>query len=506
MSTIAMNANHQYDRTRCDVDMVRDCIEGEAKIKHETTKYLTHPDMIDKTSSQALARYAAYIQGAEFDGYPSDTERAMLGAMTTGQPTIDLPDKLAYLEENADGDGMPLAGLQEILYKNLLEVKYHILVAEMASLQSAGVEIGQRLSQADYERLNLKASIKSYTRESLVDWEFERINGVMQLSLLVFEESCCERDKDTLATKTVKGRLVLGLDIDGKYYQKKLILGDDGKYSQEEPFYPKVGGKELAWIPAEVVIDEEVQSGCIPAATGYLRSVCSATLNRYRVSADEKEAMRHMQPTTFTRGWSQGDLELFKELNGGREYIAFGAGVSNNLPREVEVDIKGLGAETEPFEKYYERSDKKLASFGANVGGDSQQAKTATQAASEASKRVAVMNSIANNSERAIKRMISYCGMFMGLWKPEAVEDALKTFEVKFQREFATLKMLPEEVAQIISLVNAAIYSKDEAVRMLVEGGFSVSTAQDIMDEVEQQAPMPNTGIPINNDNQDSQE
>jgi hypothetical protein len=506
MTTIAMSANAQYGRTLPDVEMVRDCIEGEPKIKHETTKYLTHPDMIDKTSPQAIARYAAYIQGAEFDEYPSDTERSILGAMTTGQPTIDLPDKLAYLEENADGDGMPLAGLQEILYKNLLEVKYHILVAEMASLKSAGAEIGKRLSQADYERLKLKASIKSYTRESLVDWEFERINGVMQLSLLVFEESCCVRDKDTLATKTVKGRLVLGLDANGKYYQKKLILGDDKKYSQKELFYPKVGGRELKWIPAEIVIDEEVQAGCIPAATGYLRSVCAASLNRYRVSADEKEAMRHMQPTTFTRGWSQGDLELFKELNGGREYIAFGAGVSNNLPREVEVDIKGLGAETEPFEKYYERSDKKLASFGANVGGDSQQAKTATQAASEASKRVAVMNSIANNSERAIKRMVSYCGMFMGLWKPEAVEDALKTFDIKFPREFATLKLTPEDAGAIANLVLTGIYPKSEGVKMLVEGGFSVSTAEQIMNELEQQAPMPNAGSPITDNSQDSQE
>ena len=498
--------NHaQYDRTLPDVEMVRDCIEGESKIKYETTKYLTHPDMIDSASEQAKARYKAYIRGAEFDEYPSDTERSMLGAMTKGIANIDLPEKLAYLEENADGDGMPLTGLQELCYKNLLEVKFHILVAEMASLQSVGAEEVERISQADLNKLNLRASIKSYCRESLVDWDFERINGVMQISLLVFKEVECVRDKDTLGTIEQESRLILGLDDEGYYYQSKTIIGKDGELSIEDKLYPEVGGQKLSWVPVEIVVDEEMPAGKIPAATGYLHSVCSAALSRYIVSADEKEAMRHMQPTTFTRGWSQGDLELFRELNGGREYIAFGTGVSNNLPRDVEVDIKGLGAETEPFERYYERSDKKLASFGANIGGDSQQAKTATQAASEASKRVAVMNSIANNSERAIKRMISYCGMFMGLWKPEAVEDALKAFEVKFQREFATLKMLPEEVAQIINLANAAIYSKDEAVRMLVDGGFSVSKAEDILAEVEQQAPMPNAGTPINSNNQDSQ-
>lgn len=503
---IIIRNHEQYDRTEDDVKLVRDCIEGEARIKYESYRYLTHPDMIDKSSAQALARYSTYIQGAEFDEYPSDTERSMLGAMTNGKATIDLPDALGYLEENADGDGMPLTGLQEILYKNLLEVKYHILVAEMDSLQSLGIEDVDKLSKADYDALNVKASIKSYPRESLIDWDFKRINGVMQISLLVFEEEECTRNNETLGTSKQTTRLILGLDDDGYYYQRKMIRGEKGDFSSDKSFYPEVAQQKIKWIPAEIVVDEEVQAGKIPASTGYLRAVCSASLYRYRVSADEKEAMRHMQPTTFTRGWRQGDYELFKELNEGRGYIAFGSGVSNNMPNDVEVDIKGLGAETETFEKYYDRNDKKLASFGANVGGDSQQAKTATQAASEASKRVAVMGSIANNSERSIKRMVSYCGMFMGLWKPESVEDALKTFEVKFQREFATLKMLPEEVAQIINLVSAAIYSKDEAVRMLVEGGFSVSGAEDIMREVEQQAPMPNAGTPIKNNNQDSQE
>ena len=312
----------------------------------------------------------------------------------------------------------------------------------------------------------------------------------MQVSLLVFEEDECTRDKETLASSKQTSRLILGLDAEGYYYQKKMILGDGGEYRTEEPFYPKVGGQKLSWIPVEIVVDEETPAGKIPAATGYIRSVCAASLYRYRVSADEKESIRHMQPTTFTGKWHQGDLELFKELN-GRDYIAFGSGVSNNLPNDVEVDIKGLGAETEPFEKYYARSDRKLASFGANVGGDSQQTKTATQAAGEASKRVAVMNSIANNTERAIKRMVAYCGMFMGKWAPDAVEDAIKTFEVKFKLEYSKQTISPEAVGQIISLVNSAIYSKDEAVRMLVEGGFSVSSAVDIMDELEQQGPMP---------------
>lgn len=507
--TTKLTNHDQYDRTLPDVKMVRDCVQGEFEIKRQGTKYLKHPDMIDQASEQARRRYAAYKDGAEFDDYPADTLRSMLGAMTKGKSTIDLPDKIAHLEENADGDGMPLIGLREVCYKNLLEVKFHILVAEMDSLQSLGVDDlyrDKKLSVADLQRLNMKATIKSYSRESLVDWDFRRINGVMQISLLMFEETETIRDNDTLISEDIVSRLVLGLDSNGQYYQKKYLKNKSGGFDSQEPFYPVVNGSRLNWVPAEIVTDEESPSGVIPAATGYIRAVCSASLARYQVSADEKEAMRHMQPTLFAKGARQGDDALFKELNGGREHIAFGSGVANVLPNNMEVEVIGLGAQTEPFENYYIRNDKKLASFGANVGGDSQQTKTATQASSEASKRVAIMHSIVNNTERAIQRMVSYCGMFMGLWSPEDVEAAIDNFEVNFPREFASERISPEEVAAINNLIMSGTYSKAEGVRMLVEGGFSVSDAETILGEVEGQGPMPVQVAANTQQKEDSQE
>lgn len=494
MSTLR---NHpQYDRTLDDVKMVRDCIEGEAKIKYERQEYLKHPDMIDATSQQALARYEAYIQGAEFEEYPAETERSILGAMTSGKATIEVPQALEYLVENCDGDGMPMAGLYELLYKNQLEVKYHILVAEMASLQSVGITDTENMSQAEYAALGLKASIKSYSRESLVDWDFERINGVMQLSLVVLEEKQTVRDKGDLSVKHVTSRLVLGLDDEGKYYQKKMIRGDDGAFESAEPFYPKVGGSELSWLPVEIVVDEETPAGKMPAATGYLRPVCAGALYRYRVSADEKEALRHMQPTTFTSGWKQGDFDLFKTLN-GRDYIAFGAGVSNNMPNGVEVDIKGLGVEIDPFYKYYDRNARKLSAFGANTGEESRQAKTATEAASDVVKRIAIMNSIANNTERALTRMVSYCGMFMGLWSPDNVEDSIKQISIKLPREFSKMRITAEDVNSIVTARTGGLISKREAIRKLVDGGFTIEDAETIMDELEEEGaqpmPLPNT-------------
>src|SRR5690606_14268000 len=120
----------EYNLTYPDVRLVRDCIEGEPAIKREGTLYLKHPNSIDQTSPGQLSRYKAYIDGAEFDEIPGTTLSSMLGQMSEGNIELELPDRLAQLENDIDGDGMPLSGAVEILYSNLLQVKFHILLAE----------------------------------------------------------------------------------------------------------------------------------------------------------------------------------------------------------------------------------------------------------------------------------------------------------------------------------------------------------------------------------------
>lgn len=475
--------HEQYTRAKPWLKMVRDSIEGEPTIKWHRTIYLKHPNAIDQDSSQQRARYEAYLDGAEFKGFPAETEKNMLGRMLDGKPSIDLPEGIAHIENNSDGDGMPLNGAIEVCYKNLLEAKFYILLAEFQGL--ADVDTNQ-LSVADLQELSPLATIKHYTRESLIDWDFRRINGVMQLSLMVLVEQGDVRDPVTLTKENVKSYLVLALDEDGKYYQQKYIEGGGEAQKHGDPKYPEVDGKKLTWIPAEIVVDEETPAGKIPEGMGYLGPICAAALYRYRVSADYKEALRLIQPTLFTAGWKSDDWDLFKTLN-ERDYLAFGAGVSNNLPDGVTVEVTGLGVTTEPFLEYFKLNEREARALGAKIDDPTdQKAMSATQAAIMNAQSTAVMRNIVNNTEQSLRRVISYCAMFQGLWASDAVESNLEQIQISLPKDFG-VRISPEEIMSVIQSVQAGIISKAEGTRKLVAGGFTVGEVEQIMMEIEGQ-------------------
>lgn len=477
--------NPVYAKYKDYLRLVRDCVEGEPAIKNAQTDYLKHPNMLDQSSPQQQRRYQAYIHGAEFHETPSETEAAMLGQMTEGEISYDFPDVLEYLVEDSDGDGIPLSGAVENTFKNVIEAGYHVLLAELSGLTGLDAE---QVSVADLKEINPRATIKHYTRESLIDWDFRRINGVMQLSLLVLREIQQERDSTTLVRSDVTTYLVLHLDDDGYYYQQKYVSQIDSKeYIKDgEPHYPRVSNQKLTWIPAEIVFDHEVPAGHLPPRLGYLYRICAQALYRYGVSADYKEALRMIQPTTFTSGWTEQGFEQFEKFN-GRDYIAFGAGVSNNLPENVDVDVKGMGVQDEPFERYFDRNEKLTRAMGGVIGEDEQSAAlTATEARIDNSKSTAVMKSIIKNTERAMIRMVAYCGMYMGLWDQYSIEDNIDQITLKLPRDFGQPRMTVDE---IVAAVNATLISKKEGTRQLVAAGKTIEEAETILDEIENQGP-----------------
>lgn len=467
--------------------MVRDCIEGEPTIKRERTTYLKNPDSVDQSSEQSRKRYEKYIENAEFDGFPENTEIEIIGRMKPSETEVELPSSLEYLVQNSDGSGLPLNGMIEVFYRNLLEAKYHIGLAEMDSLASVDTE---SLSVADLEAMDQKATIKTYTRESLIDWDFRYINGANQLSLMILREDEQIRDSDLSTTdsftkKTVETYLVLGLNQNGEYFQRKFITGDDGLVGQGDVVYPVANNERLKFIPAQIIADEELEAGIVPQGLGYLYPICSAALSRYRVSADYKEALRFMQPTTFTKGWKQSDKDLFEMLN-GREYMAFGVGQVNNLPNSVEVSIEGLGVQSEPYEKYMADNEKKARALGASFDTDDTGNTSATEAAISNSKETAAMAAIAASVESGLTKLIGWCGLFMGTYTLDQLEGGPDDLSIDVYDDFGMVKMSPDEVRAVIETVNSSIITREEALKILTQGGFTVSTAEAVLDDLEQ--------------------
>ena len=76
------------------------------------------------------ARYDNYINGAEYDNYPSTTLTAWLGLMDImGQPkeSIQLSSRVSHLFDDFDGDGTNILESMEATASNLFQAKYQYI-------------------------------------------------------------------------------------------------------------------------------------------------------------------------------------------------------------------------------------------------------------------------------------------------------------------------------------------------------------------------------------------
>ena len=253
--------------------------------------------------------------------------------------------------------------------------------------------------------------------------------------------------------------------------------------------YVTVGGTALKWIPVEVVADIEQPASSMPKALGLPSPIATACLDRYRVSADYKETIKNICPTSYTTGWTDQGWEQFERHNGGRDYIAFGARAMNNLPLGVEMGTLNPSISLEGFERYFEANKAKIIGLGGVwPSGEGSATKTATQSENESSEVTSRLVTLADNLEACFRRVVSYCGMFEGLWAQDATEQQLEQVVIDLPTEFARAKLSDGESKDVGDKYSLGIYSRAEAVRILVRGGRTVSDVETILAEREDSA------------------
>lgn len=467
-----------YSLNADDIQLVRDCVDGSTAVKRKAETYLAHPSDVDTTSDSAKKRYIKYLQGAEFDEYPAQTLQTLMGKLRFDDTAIELPDGIAILQQDVDGDGMSLLQALELSASNVTQVKFQVLVAEFSGL---GALDPSQLSLADIQQLNPRPTVKQYTRENVVNWNSRRINGVMQLSFIALLERSQEFNQETYKHTDVYSYLILALDDDGNYYQKKIVYSSAGK-QESEPSYVTVAGQPLKWLPVVVVSDEPVPAGMLPFKMGFLYRICAATLAKYRVSADYKETQRKLIPTIFSNGGQPGDADLFEQLN-GRKYIELG-GV-NVLPNTQQATVLSANASMDDYHWYFAEQDRKIRQMGGSTP-TSGSAMTATEADIQASEQNAMLQSLATNLENGWRRVLSYCAMFAGLWLPDAVEDNLDQIVLSMPRDFATPKLSVEEVRVLFEAMDRGAKTRDQVVFMLEQGGWDYQTAEETLAQLEE--------------------
>lgn len=473
----------EYQLTIDAVTSVRDAVAGALFVKAKETDYLPNPSEIDTTSPDAKARYARYLQGAEWDGYPEQTLRSMLGKLKIDKATIKLPDSVSYLLQDTDGDGMSLTSMMQQSASEVLQVKRELLVADYQGLTDVAID---ELSLADMAQINARAVIKAYTRENVVYWHYSRINGKLQLSYLLLREIGSVFDQSSLLDKEVTSYLCLALDEEGNYYQLKYAQQKDGSLTEGERNYVSINGEPLKWLPVQIVTDEQGVTGRMPKELGFLGPICDLTYARYQMSAEYKEAMRSMPPTRDITGMTPAAFDQFNQMN-GRNYYATGANAVNFMPDGAQTSLNSASMEVEFYERYFSDNEAKIRSLGGVIISDSQADKTATEVATNAAEQNARLTSVADGIEQAYKRIISYCMMFEGAAGQDSIESELDQITISINRDFASAKMTTEEVRAVQDLVLNGLITREMAVGKLIAGGWIEGDAEQILADLEQQ-------------------
>jgi hypothetical protein len=464
-----------------EIVKIRDCVKGAAFVKAKGQLYLPHPSALDTSSTEALLRYNQYKSNAQFQGIPKQTLRTWIGKIDPEKTQVELPERIDYLQGDIDGDGLKLKNAISQTLANILAVKWHILVADYQGLT---VENQNDVSIADIKKAKPRAVIKQYTRENVFNWYFQRVNNVMQLSYILLREELESFDPDSMMRTKYNSYLALALDEEGNYYQQRFDDYSDGRALKVgERNYAMVGGSPLKWLPVSIVIDEPQQAGTMPMELGYLSPIVDLTLHNHVISADKMETLNAGKPTLNYYGVDENAWETFKTVN-NRSYVATGLAV-NLWSKEVTAEYVSAQNDITGYTETMRSNDDEMRSLGASFPTDSTVDKTATEVDTDSAEQSARLTVAAQCVEDAWRFMLLCCGMFEGLWQQDGVEQNADQVVITLNKEFSKREMPPQKAQQVLAAIAQGVLSRDEGLKIFVNGGWTVTEYDELVAEMD---------------------
>lgn len=482
MSATVISQNTECTTMLPLVTQIRDIIKGSPFVKVKGTTYLKHPSSVDKDP----VRYDTFISNAEFDEFTAHTERVMIGRMKLDDGIFVPPAGLEYLLQDVDKDGLSMRGLTESCCKNVMEVKWHLLLSDYKGVMD--LPDGEKPSAQQIKDANPRATIKQYARENVADWSYSRINGRRQLNYLLLTESGEEVSADTGEREDVTVYLKLGLDDTGYFQQKRTesaLSASGGDYGEKH--YIEVGKSILKFIPVTIACDEEFEGGSLPMELGFLSAIGDLALYRYQMSGKYKECLSALLPTLHVTGVDKTGWEDFEAIN-GRKSVASGVFYPNIWTGEnVKFQLLESSQSLQQFLDFFEDNKNKVRALGGSFKTDNTVQRTATEVVAESESITAILNPIADNVESAIAWQIAYCAMFEGKVKAEqeALAAYVEALEFALNKDFAISKLTVEEVKALLDVYMSALLPKDEFLKIMEAGGWTQSSAADLLDKLD---------------------
>jgi hypothetical protein len=224
--TIVTEPRKEYTYYLRDVERNRAAVAGEREVKRGGIKFLTplasmccsitysadHQQVFTQQTTltnEGQAAYEKYKSLSSFYGATGRTVDGLVGLIFSKKAIKQLPNLVQYLDDNADSRGSTLRDLaKKACNEAFISPRSGLLVARPTTPQGS--------SNADVEANNLVPKILHYRYEDIINWNYEVIDNVEKLALLVLRE---------LKTK----RTGYKIEVEYQYRVLELI---DGVYNQ----------------------------------------------------------------------------------------------------------------------------------------------------------------------------------------------------------------------------------------------------------------------------------
>lgn len=198
--------------------------DGEKAVKKRGTRFIPMPEEATKIE------YDNYVIRAFFFPAVERTVAGLSGAIDRKEPTVQVPDRIRYLIDNADSEDSSLRQYSKVV---LDEVFVTGRVGLFADRDESG----------DYPLPYLTF----YRAEDIINWVDDKNLG---LTLVILREYYFETDSGDPFIQEQKLRYrVLKLDESGFYAQEVWEVDKNGKALQGEEITPMRAGKKLTYIP-----------------------------------------------------------------------------------------------------------------------------------------------------------------------------------------------------------------------------------------------------------------